>query len=162
MKLYHYTGIEYVEAILTQGLSKGEVPMGPKAEDCLNGVWFTTEKTPAGHGLTDGHIPTAEERKVMRIAPDADVRFPNKRRIRMCVDIKSSDPNLTRWVRWSKTRVPQKWLKTLNNAGGGMKKARTWYVYWGVVPPAAIQQVLDLSTGKELSHEGAWQSHSDD
>lgn len=54
MILYHYTYREALSSILKQGLNRGEVPLSQHAADCLNAVWFTTDGTPNGHGLTDG------------------------------------------------------------------------------------------------------------
>ncbi len=50
MILYHYTAREYLERIRREGLTTGEVPLSPS--HILNGVWFTTDPDPGGHGLT--------------------------------------------------------------------------------------------------------------
>jgi hypothetical protein len=49
MILYHFTGLEYLDAIMEDGLSKGDVPTS--ATEGKTGVWFTTDQDPAGHGL---------------------------------------------------------------------------------------------------------------
>lgn len=148
MILYHYTALEYVESILQSGLTRGEVPLGPGREDCLNAVWFTSDADPAGHGLTDGKVLSTDEKRILGVDVATEFRFPDKRRIRIAVDIDANDQNMSRWMRWAKKRVDPAWLKTLHRTAGGDKKARTWYLYWGTIPSTSFSEVLDLDTGE--------------
>src|SRR3546814_4547043 len=83
--LYHFTAREYLPSILEEGLTKGEVPTsayGPAP----NAVWFTSDGSPQGHGLSDEKILSPEEVQVMRRMHGADypddLMFPNKKAIR--------------------------------------------------------------------------------
>jgi hypothetical protein len=83
MKLYHFTALKYVEQILANGLTKGEVVIGP--DYIRNGINLTNDPDPADHGLTDGQRLTARERRFMRA--EAGACWPNKRRLRIAVEI---------------------------------------------------------------------------
>jgi hypothetical protein len=48
MMLYHFTALEYLDAIKAEGLTKGEVPVS--ATDLLNAVWLTSDPSPRGTG----------------------------------------------------------------------------------------------------------------
>ena len=61
MILYHFTAEEYLDSILSAGLTRGEVPLS--ATDVLNAVWLTSDRNPSGHGLTNGGVLSAEERR---------------------------------------------------------------------------------------------------
>ena len=52
MILYHFTAVEYLDAIMKEGLSRGDVPTSAAAG--RNGVWLTTDPDSGGHGLSDG------------------------------------------------------------------------------------------------------------
>ena len=61
---YHYTAAEYLERIMREGLTKGDVPMsnsGKYQAEGVNAVWFTTSGSAAGHGLSDARYATEEE-----------------------------------------------------------------------------------------------------
>ncbi|HEY9537593.1 MAG TPA: hypothetical protein VIS03_08360 [Kiloniellaceae bacterium] len=149
MILYHFTAREYLPSILEEGLTKGEVPTsayGPAP----NAVWFTSDGSPQGHGLSDEKILSPEEVQVMRRMhgvdyPD-DLMFPNKKAIRIKVKLPSSDRRLFHWPAWSRKRMSRQWLDALHKAGG--PRWRTWYIYFGVVPPSDFLEVLDMTTGE--------------
>lgn len=143
MILYHFTALEYLESILKNGLNKGDIPIARDQGD--NAVWFTTDNDPAGHGLTDGRLLTDEEHrqylKNFGRKPQPGARFPDKRKVRIDVIIPSSDKSLKEWLPWARKRLTAEWLKTLTRIGGGKAKARTWYIYNGVVRPEAFRLV---------------------
>lgn len=150
MILYHYTAREYLTDILAEGLMKGDVPTSPT--ESLNAVWLTSDPNPNGHGLSRGGIPTLAERVAWeqwtgeRMSDDA--RFPNKRAVRITVRIPSNDRKLAPWLKWSRRRLDPAWLKDLHSAAGGGRQPRTWYLYFGIIPPSAFQSVhhLDATT----------------
>lgn len=77
MLLYHYTATEYLDSILKDGLTRGEVPISPT--EVLSGVWLTGDISPRGHGLTDGRPLTDREKAFFGIATRKPARFPDKR-----------------------------------------------------------------------------------
>src|SRR3546814_1886518 len=97
-----------------------------------NAVWFTSDGSPQGHGLSDEKILSPEEVQVMRRMhgvdyPD-DLMFPNKKAIRIKVKLPSSDRRLFHWPAWSRKRMSRQWLDALHKAGG--PRWRTWYIYF--------------------------------
>lgn len=144
MILNHFTSLEYLDAILAEGLTKGYVPLSPTQGE--NAVWFTTSMDAEEHGLTDGHVLTLEEREAHqrcfgRPLPES-ARYPDKRRVRISVVIPSSDRNLRPWLPWARKRLTTDWLAALSASGGGKVKARTWYIYHAVVPAASFRSVM--------------------
>jgi hypothetical protein len=125
MILYHFTGLEYLDAIMNEGLSKGDVPTAERAG--REGVWLTTDHDPFGHGLSDGE----PLRTGLRVA--------NKRAVRISVKIPSHDRQLVSWMKWGHKHCDPALFERLNKSGGG--KCKTWFVYFGVIAPA---QFLDI------------------
>jgi hypothetical protein len=126
MKLYHFTGVEYLDAIMSDGLSIGDVPTS--ARKGKNGVWFTTDPDPSGHGLSDG----------TEISPFGG-RFANKRAVRITVNIPSHDRHLVNWMRWGRKHCDSWLFEGLNRAGHG--KCKTWLVYFGSIPSSRFLDV---------------------
>lgn len=143
MILHHFTALEYLEEIMTSGLTRGDVPISPDLGK--NAVWFTTDSNPSGHGLTDGRPLTDFEKSVLlkqsgrKVSPDA--RFPDKRKVKIDVVIPSSDKKLKKWLPWARKHLQRDWLEILTRVGGGKPKARTWYIYNGVVRPELFRSV---------------------
>lgn len=137
MRLYHYTSLGHLPLILASSLARGDVPVGPRGEGSERGVWFTTDPEPSGHGLADGemvtvHLPGEAPRQV----PTVD-----KRAVRITVVIPSSDRRLQRWLPWTRKRLGADAVERLVVAGGGNRKAETWFVYLGQVEPARFAAV---------------------
>ncbi len=145
MILYHYTARVYLPAIARDGLSLGDVPVNPT--DGFNAVWLTTASTADGHGLSDGRELDAEEKRLAGAPPGARLYYANKREIRFAVKIPSSDRRLVYWPRWARKRLSPAWYSTLNEIGG--KRADTWWLYWGVLPPHRLSG-FDLAQGIAL------------
>jgi hypothetical protein len=137
MILYHHTADEYLKSILMNGLSRGDVPLTQTTGS--NAVWLTIDPDPSGHGLTDGRLLSLDERAVMKRNTGQEPRpgafYPNKRRIRIKTIIPSSDRLLKPWLPWARKRLKPDWLGILTDTGGGKAKAKTWYIYQGVIPP---------------------------
>src|SRR3546814_9038058 len=70
----------------------------------------------------------------------SDRMCPNKKAIRIKVKLPSSDRRLFHWPAWSRKRMSRQWLDALHKAGG--PRWRTWYIYFGVVPPSDFLEVL--------------------
>jgi hypothetical protein len=128
--LHHFTGVEYLDAIMEEGLSRGDVPTAEHAS--RNGVWFTTDCEPSGHGLSDGEM-----------WPDG-FRTANKRAIRIKVKIRSSDRHLVPWMKWGRKHCDPTLFERLNRSGGG--KCETWFVYFGIITPDRFADVELLAT----------------
>ena len=144
MLLYHFTAIEYIEQIKAEGLTRGDVPTSQT--EGVNAVWLTSDRHPDGHGLTDGHVLTADERNMMermsgnRIPEGAC--FPNKRAYLITVKIPRGDRALVFWPKWARKKLDADWYEALSRADG--RKDRTWYLYFGTIPPDWFTEIDDL------------------
>ena len=67
MLLYHFTALEYLEAIQREGLTKGEAPLS--RTEALNAVNLTTSKHTDGHGLGEARDLTAVIDSVPMLSP---------------------------------------------------------------------------------------------
>jgi hypothetical protein len=145
MIFHHFTAVEYLDRIFREGLRKGDVPL--TATEGINAVWLTTDRRPDGHGLTTGHGLSAEERDVWsqlfgkRLRPGA--RYPNKRAVRITVKLRRENRNLKHWPTWARKRLQPAWYQDLIRASGGPpKQARTWWLYFDVIPPEWFTSVI--------------------
>ena len=145
MILYHYTAKEYLEEILRDGLTKGDVPVSPT--EGMNAVWLTTDHNSEGHGLSDGEFLTPELRdayaRVCGHEPPGDLRIANKRAVRIKVMISTLDRRLEHWPSWARKRLDRGWYQTLDAVGGG--KSASWYLYFAGIAPERFLEV-DLLT----------------
>lgn len=146
MRLHHFTCTEYLDSILATGLSRGEVCTTNWQRPDTNAVWLTTDESPSGHGLGDRHQEITDDfsravylKAGIRIEPGS--YFPNKRRVKITVDLRPQDARLFRWMRWAKRNVHPAIRDGLISTGGGMVKARTWYIYFGVILPEEFLSV---------------------
>ena len=125
MIAYHFTAIEYLESILQEGITRGELPVS--ASVVQNVVNLTTDPSPKGHGLTDGGPLTEREKAALRSTgtnvPDG-AHFPNKRALRITVRVPKD--SLKRWLPWANRHLDPGWRKTMIETGGGLAKAKTW------------------------------------
>src|SRR4051794_18164178 len=146
MVFYHFTAREYLRSIAREGLRKGEVALSPTVVQ--NAVWLTTDPDPAGHGLGEARQLTMREKQILGFPLHSDVSFPNKRAIRFRTDVDPSDEKLTDWPGWAEPRLDRSWYRTLHETGG--RKSETWWLYWGTIPPEALE-ATDLITGQPLA-----------
>ncbi|MCL4069325.1 hypothetical protein M3484_22460 [Pseudomonas sp. GX19020] len=147
MILHHYTALEYLPKIMAEGLTRGEVPM--TRTFCLNAVWFTTQTSPLGHELTDGRPLTLQEKALLGLPPDSPHRFPNKRAVRITVDLPPDA--VTEWIPWARGRIDREWLRVVNKSGGGMVKARSWYMSFNPISPdlfLSVDMLTESSAGR--------------
>ncbi len=145
MLLYHFTAPEYIEQIKAEGLTRGDVPTSPT--EGINAVWLTRDRSPDGHGLSDGHVLTDQERDIMETIKgqrlSENVRFPNKRAYRIAIKIPRGDRALVFWPKWARKKLDADWYAALSRAGG--RKDRTWYLYFGTIPPDWFTSIDKLS-----------------
>lgn len=144
MLLYHFTAEEHLDQIMSAGLSKGDVPISER--DGVNAVWLTSDKKTDGHGLSESREMTSDERSALsdltgRVVPPG-TRFADKRAIRITVKILQSDRKLKYWPKYAAKKLEPAWRAILNKTGGG--KEKTWYLYFGVIPPDQFESVDDL------------------
>ncbi|HTF32788.1 MAG TPA: hypothetical protein VK714_03690 [Myxococcota bacterium] len=150
MKLYHFTGVEYLEEIATAGLTRGEVPLGPMKTE--NAVWLTRDPDPDSQGWAgEGHVLTDLERELAAklkgrpVPPGAFLA--DKRAVRLIIEVPAGDAKLVPWLTFARQRgVSGKWRRTLNRTGGGGQE--NWFLYLGTVPTKWI--MVDMSYGRAL------------
>jgi hypothetical protein len=140
MILYHFTALEHLESIRAQGLTRGLLPLSP--DNVRNAVWLTSDKESAGHGLADGEPMPAAFLRHHNLP--ANLTFYDKRAIRITV-VWPSD-NVTPWLPWARKRLDPAWLEILNKEGGGLTKAKTWFISFSPIPPSAFRSI-------EILHE---------
>ena len=121
---YHYTAAEYLEAILRDGLTQGDIPMSATATyqaEGVNAVWFTTSGNAAGHGLSDTRHATKEECRLLGVPLGA--RFLDKRAVR--ITVKMPKDKLKHWPTYARKRLDPRFYAGLSAAGGGERSAKT-------------------------------------
>lgn len=153
MILYHYTSRANVACILKEGITRGEAPLSDT--HVVKAVNLTTDPAPDGHGLDDGGrvITEAESTTLFQkhgwVIP-AGTLIADKLEARLKIKLPSTDPKLKRWLPWARRHCESGYPERLSAAAGGMAKARTWWLYFGVVPASAIITV-DYIKGEEAA-----------
>jgi hypothetical protein len=122
-KLYHFTSGDHLHGIGRYGLTVGDVPTDLGRHEGRCGVWVTSDDTGRGHGLEGSTV--------------------DKSRYRLRVYIREDDRALVKWTEWAAKNATPATVRRLHAIGPGFD---TWYVYFGVVDPAAIECV-DMQTG---------------
>jgi len=149
MLLHHYTSRDNLPSIHRTGLSRGSVPSAPGRD--LNAVWLTADPGLSGHGLeSGGAIMTDEQRWQAKDwsgnEPPAGSRFPKEASIRITVDVEEDDSSLHAWLGWAAEHLPPEVLRILQPPGSHrLHQARSWYLYFGTILPAAFVSVEDTS-----------------
>lgn len=107
---------------------------------------MTTDPDPAGHDLDGGGDVITEEQSVilashgLRIPPGTFLA--NKREARIKIKPPSSDPKLRQWRTWSRKNCEPGFADALEQSGGATKRnARTWWLYFGVIPSSRFDGV---------------------
>lgn len=148
MLLYHFTSRDNLRSILRTGLSRGVVPVS--SEQRLNAVWLTADAGPGGHGLESGgdfmtDLDRREAYEWTGVMPPPGARFPKSAEVRITVDLPPGDRNLHEWLPWARRQVEPEWLAFLHPvAGGNLKRAKSWRLYFGTVQPEAFLAVDEL------------------
>src|SRR5262249_26234750 len=151
MVLYHFTCAEFLKSIMRHWLCRGDVrtkKIGPLYE--TNAVWLTTDPQPKGHGLGLPGALTEEDRlrhfEAFGTMPPKGSRYPDKRAVRITVNIPKGDPRLQRWTRWARKHCEPGVYDNLARADGSGHK--TWWLYFG---PIAPNQFRDIDMDPSLS-----------
>jgi len=149
MLYYHFTALENLDAIRAEGITRGEVPLSMAR--IRNGVWLTTDRDPAGHGLSGGDEPAISGAALISlkargwiardIPDDAEIFSSNKRAVRLTVKLNSNDSDLVYWMKWGRKNLAANWFDTLNKVGGGNRKAKTWYISFRAITPSEITNI---------------------
>ena len=155
MILYHFTTLTAVPSILTEGLTRGEAPLSDTR--IVKAVNLTTDSEPGGHGLDGGgRVVTVEESAIYaaRLGWDipAGTVFADKTEVRMTIKLPSSDRALKPWLSWARKKCEPGYAdRLIAAAGGGNRKAKTWWLYFGRISPDCITEVRRMSDGALLS-----------
>lgn len=145
MIFYHFTGHHALPGILAEGLNRGEAPISDTR--VATAVNLTTDRDPSGHGLDGGgEVITAEQSAYYRLQFGWDIPagsvVANKRAVRITIKLPSTDRNLRQWRSWSRKNCEPGYADRLEAAAGhGGRKAKTWWLYFGVIPPSAFVAV---------------------
>jgi len=135
VRLYHFTALEYLPRILAEGLTRGDVPLGPTKRE--NAVWLTSNPEPTEQAwASEPHVSTDAERALHerlfgRPVPRG-ARYADKRAVVIAIEIPSGDPKLVRWYRYANRRgVNRRWMRTLEKVGG---RGSDWWIFRGQIP----------------------------
>jgi hypothetical protein len=137
MKLYHFTSARNLYGIGLYGLTVGDVPTDIKRERGRIGVWLTANDAPDGHGLDGGAA--------------------DKSRFRLTVNV-PEHPLLVPWVDWATHNATPETVRALHATATSFA---TWYIYFGVVPRAQIEECVDMQSGLVVEDWGAKRSEQD-
>jgi hypothetical protein len=148
MRLYHFTSRENLRAIQQSGLSLGTVHVSQRER--LNAVWLTADPGPNGHGLESGgafmsELDRQEAQEWTGVRPPAGARFPKMADVRVSVELEPGDRNLQDWLPWARRHLSAEWMAHLHPvASGNLKKAKTWRLYFGIIPPNRFAAIEEL------------------
>jgi hypothetical protein len=139
MILYHFTALEHRDAIMTEGLRFGNINLAQR--DVRNGVWFTTETEPSGHGQEkQNHFARFGQK-----FPGSDTHWPTKGQLRIKVVIPSTDRQLVKWTTWGRKRCDAQLYEFLKGDVTGGQAYKTWFIYLGTVAPDRFKEVQERS-----------------
>lgn len=153
MLLYHFTSTQSLPGIQSGGLSRGMVPVGPARG--LNAVWLTTDPGLSGHGLQAGGAMMTDAQRLQArewsgILPPPGSRYPKEASVRITVDLDPRDRNLHEWLPWARRHLSPEWLAQLHPvAGGNLRQAKTWRLYFGIIPAedfVAVEKAAPAAT----------------
>jgi hypothetical protein len=132
MKLFHFTRRITLPSILTDGLSKGDTPLGKTTS--INAVNLTSRDTPPQRvlhtGLTGEYGKTA---------------------IRIAVEIDPSDGALLPWAEYPDWfRISPGYFRRLNSVCDEGKPLRDWFLYLGTIPASRFVEIYDRYLGRQI------------
>ena len=145
MILYHFTSQANLRSIARSGVQPGRVRISE--DSAIEAIWLTTREDPDGHGLEQGGpLMTSDERLVAKnwsgTLPPPGTRFPKSSEIRITVELSPQDPRLEPWLPWARRNLAPDLLALLHPAGSlGLSKAKSWRLYLGDIPGAAIRDI---------------------
>lgn len=119
-KLYHYTTRHYLNAILLNGIRKGDVALSP--ETGFNAPWLTS-------GPRFDRQPWSQGSRL------------DKTEIRLEVRVPAGDQNLRKWRSVATAHgVDDLWYEVTST---GVHDGHLWYLYMGVIPPDWIVDLVE-------------------
>jgi hypothetical protein len=120
------------------GLTVGDVPTDLASNQGRCGVWLTSNVHPNGHGLEGSEADKSKYRLTVN-APENAL--------------------LVKWVDWSAKHVTPETISALHRAAATRAAATfdDWYVYFGVIDRSAIEECVDMQTGKAVEN---WQDRT--
>lgn len=141
MRLYHYTSLAILPAILRDGLTKGDVPLD--AYQSINAVCLTIRDAPPRRVLVNGQNGSFD-----------------KTGMRIAVEVNHTDPLLVRWEHFPQQfRVDARFFRRLN-AVSGVNAVRDWYIYLGKIPSEWFTEIFSMVDGfpvrREVLEEIMW------
>ena len=87
--------------------------------------------------------------------PPVGARFPKEASIRIAVDLEEDDRSLHAWLGWAAEHLPPQVLRILHPPGThSLRQARSWYLYFGTIVPAAfvsVEETVQLRSASALA-----------
>lgn len=141
MNFYHFTSKYHLPYILTEGLTRGDVPLSPLTG--TKGIWLTTEGRPhkqkynrLSHFLHMGQKHTLD-----------------KAEIRLLININQNDPRFFFWPDAARLlNIDKKFYDGLNVYN---ENEAYWHIYFGTIPTTSIVRI-DRHVGN-----GKWEELTD-
>ena len=132
MIFYHFTSGSHLRGIARFGLTVGDVPLDISTQHARVGVWLTSALTGNGHGLESSAV--------------------DKTQYRLSVEVDAGSPLFVKWTEWAPGKVTTKTIRALHRAADnhGGEGPESWYIYFGVLPVAAIRQCFDTRSESEV------------
>ena len=136
MILYHFTSVRHLRGIARHGLTVGDVPTDIARGKGRIGVWLTASPQPTGHGLEGSAV--------------------DKSAFRLSVDVQDGSPLLVHWLDWARRNVTPDTLDRLHATAArhGGEGPSSWFVFFGILPQAAIVACQRTATGEEVPDWG--------
>lgn len=131
MLLYHFTSLRKLRGIARYGLTVGDVPTDIERHRGRVGVWLTSAESAVGHGLEGSRY--------------------NKSECRLTVEVPDGSPLLVKWSDWAPGNVVEDTVKRLHATA---KSFESWYIYFGVLPPASIRACMATATDDDIPKWG--------
>ncbi|MBR0936990.1 hypothetical protein [Bradyrhizobium jicamae] len=131
MIFYHFTAGPFLRGISRYGLTVGDVPTDIDRWKGRIGVWLTTSQEPDGYGLAGSSHP--------------------KEQYRLSVRVPDHSPLLVKWTDWASRHVTTETISLLHQTADSFE---SWYVYFGVIPPASIVRCVNAFTCTTLANWG--------
>jgi hypothetical protein len=138
---YHFTSRGRLPGIAKYGLTVGDVPTDIAKHSGRIGVWLTTARTSAGHGL---EVPAGYK-------VPAELEGFGKMQFRLEVEIPDSSPWLHKWTKWAKENCTAATIDVLHKTAVSFD---TWYVYFGVIRSEAIVACVDHAIRRSRARMG--------
>lgn len=142
MILYHFTALQLLPRILAHGgLERGDVILGQNGESGINAVWLTTNENASHCGACDGTETYDSPPEWLAAGFPPVVTAPDKRAIRIAVNVPARDRNLQAWLPFVTGQVGQHILDYEFQQAGGERYVQDWHIYKGLIPTRRFERV---------------------